>query len=324
MSTVSVALCTWNGERYLGEQLESILAQTRLPDEVVISDDGSMDATLSIADTFAASAPMPVTILRSEGRLGSTRNFERAMRHCIGDLIALSDQDDRWRPQRLALSVRALDDAPDAVFLFANGGLIDEGGRPLPGSLWERFHFLGEKKRRLQAGDYGILCRERFVTGATVMLRRSALSRALPIPPAWVHDAWLAIMLSFHGDLLMLDEPVIDYRVHSRQQVGAATSVWDQPATRDAAAHWARLHTEWLQADALQEHLTTSPPTRRAELRALYEERAAFLRMRDALPQSRLARTLPVLRYLSDYRKQAAGVPSLLKDWLLSRPAPLP
>lgn len=320
MTTISVAMCTHNGARYLNEQLASVLAQTRQPDELVVSDDGSADETLSIAEAFAARAAFPVKVLRAQEHLGSTRNFERALRHCRGDLVALSDQDDRWKPRRLERSLAALESRPDAVLLFANGHLIDEHGEQLPGSLWQRFGFAGERLQRLTRGDYRLLCRDRFITGATVMIRRPLLIQALPIPAEWVHDAWLGIVLSFRGELIALDEPLIDYRIHAEQQVGT-TSRWHRRAVREAAAHWARIHAERLQADALEEHLHDHPPSLRTELLPLYQQRARFLRYRDALPVGRLARPVLLLRHWSGYSVHAAGTSSIVKDWLFPRPS---
>jgi glycosyltransferase involved in cell wall biosynthesis len=323
-TTISVALCTYNGARYLTEQFESILQQTEPPDEVIISDDGSNDTTLSLARDFVARASFPVTLLASEGlRLGSTQNFERALRRCHGDLIALSDQDDRWRPERLARSRAAMQARPEATLLFSDAALIDEQRRPLPGSLWQRFGFAGERFRQFAAGDYSLLCRERFITGATVMLRRSALANVLPISLEWVHDAWLGILLSFQGDLIALNEPLIEYRVHALQQVGAVTSRWQIRATRETEAHWERIHKERLQASALQAYLESHPPSLRAELLPLYRARAAFLCFRDALPQTRIARIAPILRHWSGYSAHAGGTPSVMKDWLFARPSSL-
>ena len=315
---VSVALCTYNGARFLKEQLESILRQTRLPDELILSDDGSTDATPALAQEFASRASFPVTILTGPERLGSTANFERALRHCRGDLIALSDQDDRWHPERLMRSASMFEAQPDTALVFTNGSLIDDTGQPLPGLLWQRFGFRGDAFRRFAAGDYGLLCRGRFVTGATMMLRRSALANAFPIPPEWVHDAWLSIVLSFHGNVIALDEALIEYRIHAQQQVGV-TSRWRREATREAAAHWARIHRERLQSDALEEHLRTYRPALRGELIPFYSGRAAFLRFRDGLAPGRLARIAPILRHWREYRTQAGGIPSAVKDWLLPR-----
>src|SRR4029079_17285220 len=91
-----------NGARFLPEQLRSIAAQTRPPDELIVCDDRSTDETAQVIEAFAATAPFPVRLVRNEERLGSTRNFERAVSLCDGSLIALADQDDSWHPEKLA------------------------------------------------------------------------------------------------------------------------------------------------------------------------------------------------------------------------------
>src|ERR687894_3003245 len=97
----SVAMCTYNGARFVAEQLASVAAQTRPPDELVVCDDGSTDETCRLVEEFAARAPFPVRLFVNERNLGSTRNFGRAVALCEGDLVALSDQDDVWHPEKL-------------------------------------------------------------------------------------------------------------------------------------------------------------------------------------------------------------------------------
>src|ERR687885_1327551 len=99
---VSVAMCTYNGAAFLREQLQSLAAQARTPDELVVCDDASADATVRVVREFAAAAPFPVRLTVNERNLGSTKNFERAISLCAGDLVALSDQDDLWLPAKLA------------------------------------------------------------------------------------------------------------------------------------------------------------------------------------------------------------------------------
>ena len=101
--SLSIALASYNGERYIAEQLDSIARQTRLPDELIISDDASGDATPAIALDFARQAPFPVKVLQNSERAGSTRNFEIAIRACTGDIIFLCDQDDVWYPNKISL-----------------------------------------------------------------------------------------------------------------------------------------------------------------------------------------------------------------------------
>jgi len=103
MPGVSIALATFNGEKYLVPQLESLAGQSQLPAELIISDDCSVDRTLEIARDFAGRAPFPVRILRNERRIGFRANFMRAVEHCGSDLVAFCDQDDIWEPEKLAV-----------------------------------------------------------------------------------------------------------------------------------------------------------------------------------------------------------------------------
>lgn len=98
---ISVALATYNGSRYLREQLDSLAQQTLLPSELVVSDDGSTDDTLQILREFAQSAPFPVRILEKQGNLGFADNFLFCASQCQEDLIAFCDQDDVWMPEKL-------------------------------------------------------------------------------------------------------------------------------------------------------------------------------------------------------------------------------
>ena len=181
MKRISVALCTYNGERFLAPQLASIAKQTRLPDELVISDDRSTDRTVAIVREYAAAASFPVRVFVNERNLGYTANFARAIQLCEGDLIALSDQDDLWYPNRLERSEYEFLSHPQAGLVFSDADLIDEQGRTLGETLWQRLGFVGRRKRSLLAGRYEVLAKHRFVTGATVMFRADLRDRFLPI-----------------------------------------------------------------------------------------------------------------------------------------------
>jgi len=123
---ISVAMCTYHGERFLAQQLASIAKQTRPPDELVVCDDRSSDRTVEILRDFAASVSHPVKIFENETNLGFVANFERAIQLCTGDLIALSDQDDIWYPERLELSEREFAAHPEVGLVFSDADLIDD------------------------------------------------------------------------------------------------------------------------------------------------------------------------------------------------------
>ncbi|MBI3608473.1 MAG: glycosyltransferase family 2 protein [Nitrospirae bacterium] len=218
---VSVALCTYNGARYLKDQLDSIAAQTLPPHELVICDDRSTDDTAAIVQAFASHAPFPVRFSVNHANLGSTKNFEQAIQRCEGDLIALSDQDDVWRPRKLERMVSAFAASPEVGAVFSDGEVVDDRLRPLGYGLWEAAGFGPRRRERFEHGQaVEVLLKNNVVTGATLAFRRDFLKAILPIPAAWVHDSWIALLITAIGRVAIIDEPLVLYRHHSRQQIG--------------------------------------------------------------------------------------------------------
>ena len=225
---ISIALCTYNGEKYLHQQLDSIAGQTRLPCELVVSDDCSSDRTVEILETFAREAPFPVHIHQNEENLGSTRNFENAIKSCSGDIIALCDQDDVWLPEKLEKLEIAFKDHPDIGYAFSNGELVDDALQPLGRTVWQSNQFEDEMFDRYAAGEQ-LLCflRWQFVTGATMAFRARLKKYIFPFPEhkIWIHDGWIAVVGSSIGEIgLPINESLILYRQHSLQQIGADLS----------------------------------------------------------------------------------------------------
>src|SRR6266550_1879624 len=130
-------MCTYNGSLYLREQLDSIMRQTRLPDELVICDDCSVDETRQIIEDFASVAPFPVHLHVNEQNLGSTKNFEKAISLCEGDAIALADQDDVWNPFKLDRIETVLNSSPKVGLVFSDAEVVDEKLKPLGYNLWQ-------------------------------------------------------------------------------------------------------------------------------------------------------------------------------------------
>jgi len=222
---VSIALCTYNGEKFLREQLESINQQSLLPAELVVCDDCSRDRTISILREFEGQASFPVHIHQNDKNLGSTKNFEKAINLCRGDVIALSDQDDVWKPNKLQRLVEVLSYDPDAGYVFSNAELVDEQLQPLGGLLWDSIKFTGESRENFYQGkQLECFIKRHVVTGATMAFRKEIGQIAMPFPTSgnWIHDGWIALVSSSIGARgIPIDEPLIDYRQHSNQQIGA-------------------------------------------------------------------------------------------------------
>lgn len=241
---VSVALCTHNGADHIGEQLRSILSQRPAPLEVIIGDDASTDSTVQViertVDEMRATIgglETHVQIVRRPTALGFRANFAATMAACSGELIALSDQDDVWHPGKIEALVRVFSEDSRLQLVHTDAQLVDGLGGLLGMTLLEALEVTPTEHSGLASGKPGaafaVLLRRNLVTGATVMMRRTVLDVATPIPEHWIHDEWLAVIASAVGTVRLLPEPWIDYRQHSSNQIGAR-----KPTMSD---RWARL-----------------------------------------------------------------------------------
>ena len=222
--TISVAMTTYNGARFLREQLDSILAQSRLPDELVVCDDRSSDETAEILEEYSSRSPFPMKVVVNDERLGSTKNFEKAIQLSSGDLIALCDQDDVWRPQKLAVIEAAFAADPGLGAVLTNADLIDKDGARLPGDLWAKCRFNEVRQGILEGpGRFDLLFGLPFATGATMAFRSHFRPLLLPFPsgsPTFIHDRWTAILIAAVGRIAIIRDKLIAYRLHGGQQLG--------------------------------------------------------------------------------------------------------
>jgi len=221
---LSIVLCTYKGAKFLPEQLESFLAQARLPDEIVVGDDASPDQSWEIIQDFAVRAQamgINVRMTCHATNLGFVANFSETLRQATGDVIFLSDQDDVWRSDKLATMEARFQAEPGLVMLCSDARLIDAQGRPKGGTLFGALELDQRERKVVRDGHaFDVLIRRSMVTGATTALRRRALDSSLPVGAGWIHDEWLAIVLSTVGCVGMIEDQLIDYRQHASNQVG--------------------------------------------------------------------------------------------------------
>jgi glycosyltransferase involved in cell wall biosynthesis len=221
--SISIALCTYNGEKYLYEQLESISKQTRLPDELVVCDDGSFDSTVQILRDFKKRSSFPVRLYCNEARLGYTKNFEKAIKLCKGNIIVLCDQDDVWVPYKIEKLEYHFKNNPNIGYVFSDAFIVDERLFPLSYTMWDNISFSTSQRRLFKNGNQvKVLLKHNVVTGATMAIREETRDWFLPISDKWVHDEWIALLLSaigIKGDFI--EEPLISYRQHHQQAIGA-------------------------------------------------------------------------------------------------------
>lgn len=222
----SIAMTTYNGERYLEAQLDSFRQQTVLPDEIVVCDDGSIDHTMDILGRFARAAPFPVHVHRNSRRLGYTANFGRAIRKAQGDVILLSDQDDFWLPNKIQVVGETFKTTTGVSVVINDAELTDGTLRPLGVTK------LGQT---LSAG----LGSESFITGCCTTLSAALCPLLFPIPKDhFVHDAWIHAIGRTLGCRQIVRRTLQYYRRHGQNVSQALTSRITPVSSRDVMKYY--------------------------------------------------------------------------------------
>ena len=213
---ISVAMAAYNGENVIIKQLDSILAQSMLPDEIIITDDSSTDCTWEKLSDYARKYPM-IKIYRNENNLGFVKNFEKALSLCSGDLILLSDQDDIWTPDHIKCLVSHIGNASVAC---ANAEIMREDDS-LTGETMKPKSFCPPQKR---SENFKNLLFISYTQGATMLIRKNLLEKAMPFPKEVFHDIWLGFVALAAGDgIVYIPKVILHYR-RCNQNVSSRTS----------------------------------------------------------------------------------------------------
>jgi glycosyltransferase involved in cell wall biosynthesis len=208
---VSIAVATYNGERFLRKQLDSIYNQTFKNLEVVVCDDCSSDTTVAILDEYKKERGLRYYV--NDNNIGFLKNFERVLGLCHGEYIALADQDDIWQPGKIEKLKNAIG---DHSLVFSDAMYIDDKDTIFAPSV-RRFADLPVCSEK----PFRILAYNGFVIGCTAMFRRVLLERAIPFPDdVYSHDWWLSIVACKYNGLCFVDEPLVYYRNHANNAIG--------------------------------------------------------------------------------------------------------
>jgi glycosyltransferase involved in cell wall biosynthesis len=312
---LSIAMATYNGGRFIAEQLDSFAAQTRLPDELVVTDDGSTDGTLEIVEKFAATAPFAVHVHRNPARLGYTLNFSEAVSKCSGEIIFLSDQDDRWFKTKIERSVEQIDAGAHVV---VNDEILIDADGTVGGSVLSNFRSLGFP-------DWA------FAAGCCTAMSRPFAELALPFPADLPFDNWVSTISDRLSIQTLIDEPLQYYRRHGANTTQSIFAR-NNPTTldlialhglADPRAGWAK-QIEAFESYAgrieerreLAERLAGRDGVERA-LARIRDEQDHYRRRLALLERPRTRRMLPVLRaWMSGDYAYFAGWKSAAKDMI--------
>lgn len=314
---ISVAMASYNGSQFILEQVESILSQTVMPFEIVIVDDASSDDTTRLIQSLSQSSKIPVRLIVNERNLGSTASFGRAILECKGDWIALADQDDVWLPNKLQTLIhKAVCDHCDAV--FSDAELVDEDLRSLNKRLLDNSRITRSMRKAFRDGNaFGALMRYNIVTGATMMFRSTWKDRVTPVASGWVHDYWMALIIASSGRIGLCEEPLILYRQHGRNQIGAnagLSSELNRSFSKSREAYLVEANQFARIRESLEAKGIGNP-----SIIANFENKERFLRRRYEMRESIVTRMWNVILNIlqGNYFKYGYGWRPMLKDVLL-------
>ena len=207
---VSIVMATYNGAAYLEEQLESLFIQTYPAIEIIASDDCSKDNTLDILLKYEA-GHKNFRVIKNTINIGYIKNFEQAMAACSGEYIAPCDQDDTWHPDKISLMVQAMGAYP---MLYCDSELV---GNKLQ-SLGKK---MSDKKNLATYTNCLVFATDNCIAGHATLLKKSVFIAAAPFPVQVPHDWWLPYVSTFYGGIKYLDIPLVKYRQHADNFIGA-------------------------------------------------------------------------------------------------------
>lgn len=216
MSKVSIAMCTYNGERFIKEQINSLLNQTHKPNEIVICDDNSSDNTISIINEIAKDTNIDIKVHINKPNIGVFKNFEKVISLCSGDIIFTCDQDDIWKDTKIDKMLKAFDE--DTLVVYCNAAVVlnDENHYLYP--LWEPKDI--DDKENGTTSFNTLVYRGGSVAGCCMAFRKELYERIKPFPGNIYHDDWLITCAVILGKIKSVNEELIYYRQHGDNTVG--------------------------------------------------------------------------------------------------------
>ena len=320
----------YNRADFLAEQFESLLAQSRPPDELIVGDDCSTDRTVEIIRTFAARAPFPVHWYVNERNQGYNRNLEHAIGLCSGDVVVLCDDDDVCLPDKLRVTEREFLGSPSTGLMVGNSALVDEKLNPLGVTLWGTMRLPARKV--ILEEPIRTLAKHFVANGHVISFRTSLKPYILPFPPKFPShifcDIWISLVLASIANVIFIPDPLVLHRLHSGQIAGVQTLVpWDErvrnirAGEREKIARFVPLVEEVISRVA---EVSDSLVARR-NLKALTSW-TAHLKMQSELPSPRLSRVLSIASALltGSYHRYSRGFLTAARDLLMPAAEVLP
>ncbi len=220
---IDIALATYNGLKFLPEQLDSLLSQTEPNTRILIRDDGSTDGTMDLLKAYEKKFPERLCVLSTDScGEGASGNFSRLLLSTDAPYVLLCDQDDVWDLDKVSVSLQCIRKL-EVEFGEKMPILVHSDLRVVDRNLSiNSASFFKFQNLDAQANSLKELLVQNMITGCTVIVNRALLSKALPVPAdAIMHDWWLALVASAFGKIGFVDRPTMSYRQHGNNTVGA-------------------------------------------------------------------------------------------------------
>ncbi len=242
---VSIALCTYNGEKYLAEQLNSLVNQTYRNLEIVVVDDCSKDGTIAILKEYGLKHPN-IKIYQNEYNLGYAKNFEKSILLCTGDFISLSDQDDVWDLEKIQLLVETIGTND---IIYHDSQFIDQEGNLMNLKISD--------KMNMYEGNSPIpLLFYNCVSGHAIMFKRYLIAKFVPFPNSFYHDWWMAFVSTSYGSLKYYDKTLVKYRQHIHSNTDVL-NIKRKPHTKKNKEKIRGINIKWLMCCATKNSACT-------------------------------------------------------------------
>ncbi len=228
MYEIGVVVATYNGEKYIEEQLKSILAQTVKPDFIVVSDANSSDNTLPICEKILSSSGIAYTLLRHDKQLGVVENFEDGAKNCDSRYTFFCDQDDSWLPEKIEKFI-AVFKKYDPAMVFSNAYVTNAELEKSNALLWNEVGYKQKQAEKVYEKEDGAFCaellRRNVVTGMCMAIDNTKLHVVYPFSKFGIHDMWLSHAGILCGRVVGIKQPLVLYRQHANNAVGVESGL---------------------------------------------------------------------------------------------------
>lgn len=225
---IGIVIATYNGERYVKEQIESILNQTVQPNQIVISDGGSSDNTVSICESMLENSGIDYNILISDIRLSIRDNFQKGLVNCDSDIIFFADQDDVWNKNKLEIMLKCFSDE-NVCMVFTNASIVDENLKDVNKCLWTSIGYKYTEGifvyKKLSTEYMNMIFKHNIVTGMCMAITKELKNFSIPFSENSIHDVWIAFLAIFYGDVVAISDKCVRYRQHGNNAIGTTTSI---------------------------------------------------------------------------------------------------